>query len=419
MLKKTLYTALAVSWLILCGSAMAEQTRRISVFGSSVASGIAAQDNHGYWYMLKDGLAPHGWEVSSCSRGGDRTNRILDRFDDLLSQEPGYVFIGLSLANEGILSQGTEEKEKVFRQYLWGMKALIALIRDQNMTPVAGLCYPSRDYRQEEYQYIKRMNLLINSWDVPSTNFLGAIEDGQGRWVEGFSHDAGHPNTAGHREMFYAIVPSLFDALEAGKPTPQKAAESGSLRLGREHPGSVSFKAADTIHSWATAFSIRCSQDGELAVIEGDKHSVRISIRDGQIACQTADQKAITSPVKVNNAQWHCVAVSHRYAQKQTLLFVDGQLAGTMDDQFEPHIFTLSGGHQSPDQVDFKDWFVYRSALNDMEAKALADGQLLQASLEVYAPLRDAALTDGQSAENRAQSMSQVFFETIRPHELQ
>jgi len=411
MLKHRMYLLLTVFSLTLCGPAIAaQQERRISVYGSSVASGIAARDNHGYWYMLKDCLAQRGWVVSSCSRGGDRTNRILDRFEDLLSQEPGYVFIGLSLANEGIRNQGTEEKDKVFRQYAWGLKALIALVRDQNMTPVVGLCYPSGDYSAEEYQYVKRMNLLINSWDVPSANFLGAIEDGQGKWVDGFWQDAGHPNTAGHREMFYAIVPSLFDAMEAGKPIPQKAVGSGFLRLGKKHPGSIRFTAEDAIHSWATAFNVRCSQDGVLAVVEGSKHSVQVAIRDGQIVCQGPDQRQIASAVKVNDDKWHCVAVSHRYAQKQTLLFVDGQLAGTMAGQFEPATFTLSAGQLSPGQVDFKDWFVYRAALNDMEAKALADGQLLQASLEVYAPLQDGPLTDGQSAENRAQSMAQVIF---------
>jgi hypothetical protein len=54
------------------------------------------------------------------------------------------------------------------------------------------------------------------------------------------------------------------------------------------------------------------------------------------------------------------------------------------------------------------DWLVYRAALNDLEVESLFDGHLLQASLEVYAPLRDAPGKEGSLVENRAQSLSRV-----------
>lgn len=412
MVKQRIFTALLVIALLLSNAATAAEaqtTHNISVYGSSVASGIAAEENHGYWYRLKECLADRGWNVSSCSRGGDRTNRILDRFDDLLSQNPHYVFIGLSLANEGIRNQGTAEKDSIYRQYIWGMKALITLIRSQGMVPVVGLCYPNGDYTPQEYEYIKRMNLLTNTWDVPSTNFLGAIGDGHGRWVEGFSHDPGHPNTAGHREMFYAMVPGLFDAMEAGKPIPQKADGSGFLSLGREHPGTVRFATDDTIHSWAMAFNVRCGQDGTLAVIEGEKNNADISVMDGKIVCQSTGRQPLVSEMKVRDGQWHGITVSHRYALQQTQLFVDGRLAGTRAEQFEPKAFSLGGN------ADFKEWLVYRAALDDLEVQALANGQLLQASLEVYAPLQDTAFTNGKPVENRAQSLSQAIFMTGTP----
>ncbi|MDP7692779.1 MAG: hypothetical protein QGG89_13175, partial [Vicinamibacterales bacterium] len=75
------------------------------------------------------------------------------------------------------------------------------------------------------------MNLLVNSWDVPSVNLLGAIDDGAGRWAQGFVADPSHPNSAGHTEMAHAFVPSLFDALAAGKPLPVKSTASGFVRI--------------------------------------------------------------------------------------------------------------------------------------------------------------------------------------------
>ena len=63
------------------------------------------------------------------------------------------------------------------------------------------------------------MNLLIHEWDLPSINLLGAIDDGKGVWATGYQNgtDIYHPNTDGHREFTYAMVPSLFDAIDAGK----------------------------------------------------------------------------------------------------------------------------------------------------------------------------------------------------------
>ena len=416
MLKVRKYHIFLFLALFLCSiayNAEGKTSHKISVFGSSVASGSVAQDNHGYWYMLKDCLANRHWQVSSCSRGGDNTIRILERFDDLISQKPDYVFIGLSLANEGIRNQGTEAKEKVYNQYISGMKSLITMMRNKNMIPVVGLCYPHGDYTPQEYDYVKRMNLLFNTWDVPSANFLGAIEDGHGRWVDGFDNDPGHPNTAGHREMFYAIVPTLFDALEAGKTIPQKAQGSAFLTLGESNQSVVTYKPQDTIHSWATAFSFRCKQDGALAYIGGDKSNIDIIVKDGKIACLLPHQQEISTDIKVNDDKWHSLAVSHLYAQRQIQLFLDGQFVGMATDQLEPKVFTLGGGRLPLPQADFKDWYVYRAALNDLEAKALAAGQLLQASLEVYAPLHDTEFTDCKPVENRAQSMSLAIFKSI------
>src|SRR3546814_11216510 len=83
------------------------------------------------------------------------------------------------------------------------------------------------------------MNLKIHQWNVPSINLLGAIDDLSGHWMDGFWADGFHPNDAGHAEMAYTIVPSFFDALESGKPSPVKVEGSGiklSKRKFQERP---------------------------------------------------------------------------------------------------------------------------------------------------------------------------------------
>ena len=52
---------------------------------------------------------------------------------------------------------------------------------------------------------------------------------------------------------------------------------------------------------------------------------------------------------------------------------------------------------------------VHRAGLNADEVKTLHDGVLLQASLELYAPLSDSEFS---RAENRAQSLSTIQINT-------
>ena len=84
---------------------------------------------------------------------------------------------------------------------------------------------------------------------------------------------------------------------------------------------------------------------------------------------------------------------------------MDGHLAGKTSERLEPTSFALGGAGQA----DFKDLLIYRSALNADEVAALDRGALLQASLEVYAPLTDSPLTPGVAVENRAQSLTSAI----------
>jgi lysophospholipase L1-like esterase len=381
------------------------KTPKITVFGSSVASGAAAEDHKGYWFSLKECMAQRGWDVSGCSRGGDRTSRILDRFDDLLSHKPDYVFIGLSLANEGIRERKNHaERDAVYIQYKWGMQGLIALLRGQGIEPVVGLCYPHGQYTPIEIDYVRRMNLLINTWDVPSANFLGAVDDTSGQWATGYENDPGHPNTAGHREMFYAIVPSLFDALEAGRPNPTRASGPGSVTLGATQ-GRVRFKPKDTVHSWATSFWIKGRQGGTTLASAGP--GVVTVTEKGLAKYHSGRTHTVPSKASLTDGMWHHVVVSHMYAQGQTQLYVDNVLAGKVKERVAPESFEIGGDKR----YEYKEWLVYRAALNAMEVNALFDGKLLQASLEVYAPLQDKEFKAGVAVENRAQSLSKAIFE--------
>jgi hypothetical protein len=275
------------------------------------------------------------------------------------------------------------------------------------------------------------MNLLLNSWDVPSANFLGAVDDGTGKWAKGFWWDSLHPNASGHDELTTTIVPTVFDALEQGKPTPKKSTAPGYARITNGFTPIV-FEPSDVMHPFALAFDMRGDSPTDVAVIDGAiltattqiKHIergrggavdleettlapsgqqalARVSIVGGAWTYTSANGHDRVRSTVPADAGWHHIVVSHYTARGETLFFVDGQLAGHVSERFQPKRFVV-GGPGAGDmatptrRLDVKELMIFRSALNADEVAALAKGTLLQASLEVYSPLADASLKAGQ-----------------------
>ena len=366
-----LLAALALSALsVLHGQGQAAKAHRIAVFGSSVANGTGDETgNEGYTGRLRDMLAPRGWEVLNQSRGGDNTKTMAPRFAPdgppqagvryLLPVNPNYVLLGLSLGNEGIKNgTTTAEKDVIYHQFETGMQGFVDRSRQNHIVPIITLCYTRNDFTEVEYTYTRRMNLLINTWDVPSVNFLGAVDDGTGKWAKGFWWDSLHPNASGHDELTATFVPTLFDAIEQGKPLPRKSAGSAYARVtGGEAP--VTFTPADKMHPFAMSVMVRAQADGTVAAVSGSMltattgmkqiaptgrataaheleettltpagpFTATVGVSHGVWTYTSANGTAIASSVKAD-AAWHQLVVSHYTARGETLFFVDGQLAG-------------------------------------------------------------------------------------------
>ena len=452
LLRPTVLLAIlaAVSIAVLQGQS-ATASRRIAVFGSSVANGTGDELGHeGYTGRLRAMLAARGWEVLNQSRGGDNTRTMAPRFAPigepqtntryLLPVNPHYVLLGLSLGNEGIRNGSTrEEKDAIFKQFETGMHGFVERSRQNHIVPVITLCYTRNDFTDVEYEYTRRMNLLINTWDVPSVNFLGAVDDGTGKWAKGFWYDSLHPNASGHDELTATFVPTLFEALEQGKPLPSKSKAAGFAR--NTGGTALTYAPEGKMHPFALAVTVRARSDGLIASISGatldsttqmkriergGRGPVEIEsttltpgaafdaflgVTGGRWSYKAADGRVMTSAVKANG-DWHQLVISHYTARGETLFFVDGKLAGTTAERLETKGFAFGSPLamvRDPQQpIDLKDLLIYRSALNADDVAALHAGTLLQASLEVYAPLSDAKFTRASGVENRAQSLSVV-----------
>lgn len=364
---------------------------KISFMGSSVCYGTGATNDYGYAYIYTDLLKQRkqenigkDWTTSNISIGGNTTQMVLDRWErDLLRDCGRYVFYGLSLGNER--NNGTQT-DQAAKNYEKGMKQLIRQADSVGIVPVMASNYANGGFNESDYEILKNLNLTIQQWEVPSVNMLGAVDDGAGRWVKAIESDGAHPNSDGHREMSYAIVPSLFDALDAGKTIPQRQ-ESTAYALGKASATQhIEFVPENIVHPFTLSFEVKASSAGTLASFETENGTGNIKIdENGNIVYESPSDGQITSTTSAND-EWLCISLTHYYAWGMTQLYVNGVKCGEFSEKLVATKFAL-GGSNAPDKADYRQLFFWRSGMNDKEIAAVAEGKMLRSSLEIYAPL--------------------------------
>lgn len=389
---------------------------KIAYMGSSVASGTGATQNRGYNYLYTQILTNRyiqlkglNFNTVNISIGGNNTLNLLSRINsDLFPLCAKYVIFGLSLGNEGI--HGSADQEATFNQFKTNMLKLINLAREKGMTPLMTNNYTRNDYTAADYAYIKRINMLIHEWDLPTINLLGAIDDGAGHWASGFWSDDLHPNDAGHAEFAYSMIPSLFDALEAGKPLPVRAKGNYvAMNNGASPVVQLKYVPDNTLHSFTHSFDFKTSSAGVLSTVK-TTGSISLDSQSGSIVYTSPSSGTkISGTTALNDNRWHRVTLTHYYAKGLTLLYVDSTLVGQKVERIIVNNFTLND-IQSPTEISYRDWFVYRAAMNRDEIAAICAGRMLKSGLELYAPL----YSQGDSQfENKAQSTTTILKTTI------
>ena len=324
----------------------------------------------------------------------------MNRYDDLIRDFGRYVIFGLSLGNEGI--HGASNQQSVFNQWRDNMLTLINKVRADGKIPMVMNNYTRGDYNNDDYYYVKQLNLLIHEWDVPSTNVLGSIDKGNGQWADGYVSDTYHQNTAGHAEFMYAMVPSLFDAIKAGKPQPvRNRTKSMTIEAGNE----IYFEPEETVHPFTITLRIK-GTEGQLVCLTQASGTEQAIVRvndDGTVTYTAPTGSAITSTKTINDDNWHYVTLTSYYAQRRTILYVDKTKAGEIGERLAK-IEAVSINDETNSR-EVSELFFWRSGMTPEEINAVCDGRMLKSSLEIYVPL--GGVTD---LENLAQSTNEVFY---------
>ncbi|MEQ8548035.1 MAG: Ig-like domain-containing protein [Cyclobacteriaceae bacterium] len=377
----------------------------IAFMGSSVAAGYpvpTAQGPYkGYAYKYDSllqqrfdaGVSETDWATVNISIGGNTTHDLEERFEEnLIPSGMSYVWYGLALANQGILS--ATDKQALADEFLTGMQRLIDDAKSAQITPVVANSYPNGFY-DDEYEYVIDANIEMAQWDVPSVNFMGALDDGTGKWVPAYQAilgdggpDSAHPNAAGYNEMFYTIVPSLFDALKAEKPQPIKH-NNKSLTIDEANSGKVyTFSPDGTVHSFTVSLNVKTIGSGELIKLFSGDTTLTISVDPSNGTLEYSSTNTIIDGTTVlNDGEWHTISFTHYYAAARSILYVDGNAEGEAKEQIVLSKVDLNSPTVT-EGTQFSNLIFYRSGMTKQEIALLSDdSKLLKSSLEVYAPL--------------------------------
>jgi lysophospholipase L1-like esterase len=407
----------------------------VTVFGSSVAKGWNSSGHtadpdvlfngswsNGYAYLIAKYLADHGgFYVTNASTPGDNTAAGITKFPTyVVPTAPHYVLLGYSLGNEGLAGTTDPSSSNIVATFTANLLNLVGLCRSNGFTPVIGSVYPRGDFTASNYDYLKQMHLAINAWNVPSLNLLTPLDDGTGKWVAGFWSDGAHPNDTGYAEFYYAFVPSLFAAIEAGRTnSPAFGSSTNYARVTRNAgvTAPLTFTPSNTVHSFTTAFRVRTSSTGTIAAVRSGADYSTLEIRASQLVYVTRAGSETVLATNLADGAWHDVALSSRYALSNTAVYVDGVLAGSTPERYAPDQFILggpgaSGRAATPAIADFDTWCVYRAGWTVDEALAQKSGSLQQSSMEIAAMLDDGAFTNGAPLANSAQSLSEAVVNT-------
>jgi len=363
---------------------------KITFFGSSVCNGQGAEEvsnvKHGYAWQFGQLLAARHqadntlpeYEYSNTSINGNNTLNLLSRYKGHMYGDCGqFVVIGLGLGNEGI--HGAANPQGIYNQWKTNMLKLAELGEDEGKIVIASNNYTRGDYNATDYAYVKQMNLEMHEWDIPTINLLGAVDNckGNGQWADGYQNgdDIYHPNHTGHTEMMHTIVPSLFDALAAGKAKPARQTGEGVTLTAKQK---IEFEPEDEVHAFTLAFRVKniAAMNLSLTVTEGTAPQVGSAIAD---------------------ANWHTVVVSHYYAAGKTYIYIDGvQQGDAVSGKILLDKVAISG------LCAVSDLHFWRAGMNADEVAAFVAGKMLCSSLELYCPLNNGAI------DNLAQSTNTI-----------
>lgn len=402
---------------------------KISVFGSSIANGKGSDSYCGYASLYgkllaarhEKGMSDNAFFMSSVSVDAGAISYHSGRYDDLYRNFGRYAIMGFSTGEERV--QGGAVPTDIVSKYHSSLLRLIDQARADGIVPVVINMTPHSKFIPTEYNAVLSENLALHEIDCPTVNAMGAVNDGTGKFVEGYSSSASVPNAEGHNEIMRAIVPSLFDALAAGKPQPVRNLANKIELAGN---AVLAFEPEEGLHSFTIAVRYNTKTPGTmLSFTEATAPTAGIVAfeEDGTVVYTSPNGTKVSNKPSNNpiNGSDRILFLYHNYAAGKTTIYLDNKAIGTADEKIEVKSFTIGDADSEESSMrNISEVAMWRAAFVDKE-RVMHVGyknRLLKSSLEIYtapnAHEAETTIVEGATSAailpNMAQSMNQVMY---------
>ena len=197
-------------------------------------------------------------------------------------------------------------------------------------------------------------------------------------------------------------VEAIADALADGKPLPVRDQTQTMTLKDRQV---IAFEGEPTVHPFTISVRVKGADAGRLLklTVRGGRNTGYVGINEEGKAYYKAPTLSADSVVcsrSVTDGDWHTITLTHYYAQRRTLLYVD-HVSVEAPATTVLLIGVKVGDEDSAVERQLSELFFWRSALSPEEVAAHVQGKLLKSSLELYVPT-------GDELDNLAQSKNVV-----------
>ena len=354
--------------------------RRMLILGSSTAAGAGASSYSQSWAgRLTQALSATGFAIFNRSISGSDTSATLSRFErDTAGIFPGYVVLATSIINEFVLQLGDQARQT----YVRNTKTLIREVERIGALPIVVGPFPNGAFNRNMRDILLQIYTDMAAEGVTTWNFMGACDNGLGRWLPGFSEDGLHPTDAGHQAMFESIPVSFFRRAADWPETPQVTRASGLswryVGLGCTAP--LLIIPAEPLSSWTLSLWVNSSHLEDNPVIVAGPFEVALG--SGTLTVKHPSGSSL-APVKADLSKpIHLCLTASRPRRALTVWVNDEAVLDIADVDTTTETFRFASEHTRVG-TEYSEVYVYRAPLVAEDVRRLTAGKRAPASLEV------------------------------------
>lgn len=393
-------------------------SKKIGFFGMSTFAGVGASvPGNAVIQRLQTALETAGWVTynDSFSSGGTFQALIDMFYTDIVPLNLDVAVFAPTPNNEGLIEAGN--KVTWLNSYMAKYRLLAAMCRQVGIIPVAVSGWANDSYTAADYAVVQMLNELLES-EMPTLNFLSALDDLAGKYPTGYSGDGLHYNDAGHLAQYNNQNITFFNSLIASRwNNASFAMGSGFALLGEDETAKPMEGVLSTpLESFTVQFDVKnVSADASHNTLLkfGSTGSSRLRVNSSTNVLEYIDNDSdavIVSTVnpRADTTTINRICVNLCVPTGKARLWVNGVYVGEGADatRTSTDLLSLAG---RPDDTAFNGYgyayrnlLVYRGRLTDKQIKDLAHGKILKQGLEIFCPLNDSVFTNATKLQNLA-----------------